>query len=70
MGRLLAYAQRLGPNGYVVLDDVIIEKAVAKRLAWAGWTHSFAQPRKVYGLHVVVVWWCPGSRRMPVGFRL
>lgn len=70
MGRLLAYAQRLGPNGYLVLDDVIIEKAFARRLAWAGWTYSFAKQRKVYGLHVVVLLWCSGAWRIPVGFRL
>lgn len=70
MGRLLAYAQRLGQNGYLVWDDVIIEKAFAKRLAWAGWTYSFAKQRKVYGLHVVALLWCTESWRIPVGFRL
>src|SRR5512147_996779 len=48
MGLLIAWAQRLGQAGYLVLDDVIIEKAFARRLAWAGWTYSFAKQRKVY----------------------
>jgi len=39
-------------------EDVIIEKAFAKKLPWAGWTYSFAKKRKVYGLHVVVLLWC------------
>jgi len=27
------------------LDDVVVEKAFAKRLPWAGWTYSFAPER-------------------------
>lgn len=46
MGRLIAYAKRLGQDGYLVLDDVIIEKAFAQRLAWAGWTYSLAKKRQ------------------------
>src|SRR5512134_3518362 len=49
IGLLLAYVKRLGQDGYWVVDDVIIEKASAQRLAWAGWTYSFAPKRKVYG---------------------
>src|SRR5512143_3731781 len=70
MGLLMAYVKRLGQDGYVVLDGVIIEKAFAQQLAWAGWTYSFAKKDKVYGLHVVVVLWCAGPWRIPVGFRL
>ena len=70
MGLLIAWAKRLGQAGYLVLDDVIIEKAFARRLAWAGWTYSFAKKRKVYGLHIVVLLWCTGAWRIPVGFRL
>jgi septum formation topological specificity factor MinE len=51
---------------------VVVEKAFAKRLAWAGWTSSFAKKRKVYGMHVVVLLWCSadGGFRIPVAFRL
>jgi hypothetical protein len=51
---------------------VVIEKASAKKLSWAGWTYSFAKKRKVYGLHVVVLLWCSsdGELRVPVAFRL
>ena len=70
MGLLIAYVKRLGQEGYRVLDDVVIEKAFAQRLAWAGWTYSFAKKRKVYGLHIVVLLWCTGAWRIPVGFRL
>ncbi len=72
MRLLTAFAQRLNRDGYLALDDVIVEKAYAKRLPWAGWTYSFAKKRKVYGLHIVVLLWCSvdGHWRIPVGFRL
>jgi DDE superfamily endonuclease len=58
--------------GYLCLDDVVVEKAFAKRLPWAGWTYSFANNRKVYGMHIVVVLWCSadGGWRIPVALRL
>jgi hypothetical protein len=60
-------------EGYLCLDDCVIEKAFAKKLPWAGWTYSFAKKRKVYGLHVVVLLWCIGDGggfRIPVAFRI
>jgi DDE superfamily endonuclease len=69
---LVAWIRRTGASGYLCLDDVVVEKAFAKRLPWAGWTYSFAKKRKVYGLHVVVLLWCSTDRRwrLPVAFRL
>jgi hypothetical protein len=73
MRLLIAWVgRRYGQEGYLCLDDVVIEKAFAKRLSWAGWTYSFAKKRKIYGLHVVVLLWCDGHGgfRIPVAFRL
>jgi hypothetical protein len=72
MGLLVALVVRSGVPGYLCLDDVVVEKAFAKRLPWAGWTYSFAKKRKVYGMHIVVVLWCAsdGCLRVPVAFRL
>jgi hypothetical protein len=74
MGLLIALCKRRRhrEDGYLCLDDVVIEKAFARKLPWAGWTYSFAKKRKVYGLHVVVLLWCAcdGSFRIPVAFRL
>jgi hypothetical protein len=72
MGLLVAWVIRRGRPGYVCLDDVVVEKAFAKRLPWAGWTYSFAKKRKVYGMHIVVLLWCAtdGRWRVPVAFRL
>jgi DDE superfamily endonuclease len=59
-------------EGYLCLDDAVIEKAFARKLPWAGWTYSFAEKRKVYGLCT----WCfcgapsLGALRVPVAFRL
>jgi len=65
--------RRLGTAGYLVVDDVVIEKRFAKRLPWAAWTYAFAEKRKVYGCHVVLLSWTsdPSGRwRIPVAFRL
>lgn len=72
MTLMIAFAKRLAKEGYLALDDVIVEKAFAKRLAWASWVYSFAKKRKVWGLHIVVLVWCScdGRWRIPVGFRL
>jgi hypothetical protein len=69
---LVTWIRRTGASGYLCLDDVVVEKAFAKRLPWAGWTYSFAKKHKVYGLHVVVLLWCSTDRRwrIPVAFRL
>ena len=47
MGLLVAWVARLGVSGSLCLDDVVVEKAFAKRLHWVGWTYSFANKRKV-----------------------
>jgi hypothetical protein len=72
LGLLVGWVVRSGMPGYLCLDDVVVEKAFAKRLRWAGWTDSFAKKRKVYGMHIVVVLWCASDRclRVPVAFRL
>jgi hypothetical protein len=69
---LIAFAKRLGCDGYLILDDVIVEKAFAKRLPWASKIYSFAKKRKLWGIHIVVLLWCSCDRhwRIPVGFRL
>lgn len=72
MGLLIAFARGLDQEGYLVLDEVIVEKAFAKRLPWAGNLYSFAKKRKVWGIQIIVLVWCStaGQWRIPVGFRL
>ena len=71
-GLLCCFAKRLGRAGYLVLDEVIVEKAFARRLAWAASIYSFAKRRKLWGFQIVVLLWCSCDRqwRIPVGFRL
>lgn len=66
------WLKRQGWTGYLCLDDVIVEKAYAKKLPWAGWTYSFAKKRKVYGLHIVVLLWSSVDShwRIPIAFRI
>jgi SRSO17 transposase len=69
---LCTFAKRLGRDGYLMLDEVIVEKAFAKRLPWAAKVYSFAKKRTVYGMVIVVLVWCSCDRqwRIPLGFRL
>lgn len=67
---LIRWIQRRGESGYLCLDDVVVEKPFAKLLAWVGWTYSHSQKRHVFGFHIVLLFWCTGSLRIPVAFRL
>jgi hypothetical protein len=71
MALLVQWVKQQAP-GYLCLDDVLVEKAFAKKLPWAGWNYSFAKKRQVYGLHIVVLLWCSGEGHwpIPVAFRL
>ena len=67
---LIRWVQGLAGPGYLCLDDVVVEKPFAKVLAWAGWTYSHSQKRPVFGFHIVLLFWCHKTLRIPVGFRL
>ena len=61
MGLLAAWVARSGVPGYLCLDDVVVEKAFAKRLRWAGWTYSFAKSARSTAC---TSWWCCGAAPM------
>ena len=71
MALLVEWVKRRA-QGYLCLDDVIVEKAFAQKLAWVGWNYSYAKKRQVYGLHIVVLLWCSVDDhwRIPIAFRL
>jgi len=71
MALLVQWVKRRA-QGYLCLDDVIVEKAFAQKLSWAGWNYSYAKKRQVFGLHIVVLLWCSGDGhwRIPIAFRL
>jgi hypothetical protein len=72
MRLLIGFAAARGQEGYLLLDEVVIEKAYAKLLPWAGWVYSSTKQRTVLGVLIVVLVWCSDDRawRIPVGFRL
>ena len=70
MGRLILLAKRLNMKGYLVIDDVVVEKPFSKKIPWVAWTYSTTKRQKVLGLHIVVLLWCSGSWRIPVAFRI
>jgi hypothetical protein len=47
MGSLVIFCKERHEGGYLCIDDVVVEKAFARKLSWAGWTYSFAKKRKV-----------------------
>jgi hypothetical protein len=59
MSLSMQWVKCLGQRGYLVIDDVAVEKAYARRLAWAGWTYSFAKKRSefiVFDTHYTAGW--------------
>lgn len=72
MRLLIGFARSRAQEGYLLLDEVVFEKAFAQRLPWAGWVYSSAKKRVVLGVLIVVLVWCSddGHWRIPVGFRL
>lgn len=69
MRQVIGWAARLG-QGYLALDDVVVEKRFSKLCNWMGWTWSSSLGRKVHGFHIVLLLWCSGRWRIPVAFRL
>jgi len=67
---LALWAKRLGLEGYLSLDDVIVEKPFSRLSRWMGWNYSYALKRQVFGFHVVVLTWCTDHWRIPIAFRV
>lgn len=70
MDRLIEIARGLGP-GYVILDDVVVEK-FGTACVFVGYCWSTSRKKVVLGLHIVVLVWCSldGRYRIPVGFAI
>ena len=54
-------ATRLGADGWLIIDDVLLPKPFAQALAFAGWDYDHASNRNTYGLRLVFVVWCNGQ---------
>lgn len=67
--QLIGWAQRLGP-GYLVVDEVLVDKPFGEKCAWIGWMYASSRKRSVKGMCAVVLLFCVGRWRIPVAFRL
>lgn len=56
--------------GYLILDDVIIPKRYAKKLAYAYWDYDYVNKKKIRCMRVVLLLWTNGSIKLPVGYAL
>lgn len=57
-------------GGYLIIDDTVVEKFFAKRIANLAWVWSSKQNRAVLGLSLVVLCWSNGTVTIPIAFRL
>jgi hypothetical protein len=68
-GSVIQWAQHLG-SGYLLVDEVLLDKPFGQKCAWIGWMYSSSRKRSVKAMCVVVVLFCVGTWRIPVAFRL
>lgn len=55
-------------TGYLVIDDVVLDK-VGDKIEGIAWLHSSSLDQKVRALNVVVLGWTNGKVFIPLGFR-
>lgn len=70
---LLRAARRLAgslTDGYLIVDDTVIQKAFAACIDCLGWMYSSKERRSVKGLCVVVLMWSNSAITVPLAFRL
>lgn len=68
-GSVIQWAKHLG-SGFLVVDEVVLEKPYGTKCAWIGWMYSASRKRTVKGLCAVVLLFCVGRWRIPIDFRL
>jgi DDE superfamily endonuclease len=68
-GYVIQWAKYLG-SGYLVVDEVILEKPFGDHCAWIGWMYSTSRKRSVKGMCAVVLLLCVRHWRIPIAFRL
>jgi putative transposase len=57
-------------EGYLIIDDTVVEKPYARRLGEAVWVWSSKHNKVVFGVSVVLLVWTDGQSRIPVAFRV
>jgi hypothetical protein len=57
-------------RGYLIIDDTVIPKSLARAIDGLVWVFSSQERRPVYGLALVLLVWTDGTLRVPLGVRL
>jgi SRSO17 transposase len=74
MSTLITYALTFSTGtpsmGYLILDDVIVPKLYAKKLAYAYWDYDYVNKKKIRCMRVVLLLWTNGYIKLPVGYAL
>ena len=56
-------------EGYLIIDDTVVEKPYARLLGEAAWVWSSRHHQVVFGVSVVLLVWPDGQGRFPVAYR-
>jgi SRSO17 transposase len=56
--------------GYLILDDVIIPKRYAKKLAYVYWDYDYVNRKKIRCMRIVLLLWTNGYIKLPVGYAI
>lgn len=57
-------------NGYLIIDDTVIDKSFAKVIENISWIYSSKENRVVQGLNLVVLAWSNGIVTLPLGVKI
>ncbi len=57
-------------DGYLIIDDTIIDKSFARAIEGIAWVYSSKEQRSILGLSVVVLCWSNGERTIPLALRI
>ena len=66
----LTFSSGAPSMGYLILDDVIVPKRYAKKLAYAYWDYDYVNKKKIRCMRVVLLLWTNGYIKLPVGYAL
>lgn len=57
-------------GGYLIIDDVVLNKSYAKQIENLSWVYCSKEERPVLGLNLVVLCWSNGILTIPLGFKI
>jgi len=67
---LIKLVQRIGHQGYLIIDDTLLPRPRSKKVQGAYWDFDHSLRRNTYGHRVVVILWSDGFWKIPVAFSL